>query len=76
MENQAYVLTFKNGDKAYFIHQATCKNGNAKGLAFDYGAAGRSAKKPKTTTVDLSWLEADGWEKTDVVPPHVFFYLK
>ena len=72
MEPQVYMLEFENGEKAYFIAQSKCKNGMSRGLAFDQGAAGRSSKKPKTTTVDLS----RDWKRTDIVPPHVFFYLK
>ena len=71
MTQLCYVQKYGNGEESFFIHLDTCKNGNAKGLAFDDGASGRSRRKPVKTTVDLN----RDWTLAETVPDYVAKHL-
>jgi len=69
-----YHIQHKDGERGYFIPKEKQKNGKYKGLQFDQGAAGRSAKKPTTASYDYhhKWVQTP----TDEIPSHISSHIK
>jgi hypothetical protein len=66
---KVYHINHGDGEISHFIPKELQKNGRHKGLQFDKGAAGRSARKPTTASYQFGhpWKETPSNE----IPAHV-----
>jgi hypothetical protein len=72
---KVFHFTMQDGRRIHFIPQSILKNGRYKGLQFDEGSAGRSAKKPVNTSWDRQFFNQSVETPQHEIPNHVMPYI-